>query len=262
MEKEKTKYEVFHKKRPNMQNIRLLPIFSILMVTRETTDKDSMISGKHNQIGLYVGPSLTTPGAIRAAVSTRGTISILTTSRFTAASQGGGFNIHQNVERGIGSLLNHNNRVSSIEEDRDDMAKLRRVTFYDDETEEDEQTIENKNEPNSRGAVLGLRRSPRLIELKNKRKETAQSVEHEEVDGIFNESDVSRDLDINNDILETAFFADWTSHEEGKTYFSYKENAFYRIDNSESAIDGGFSHSGINEDGLRECAEDFLRSIK
>lgn len=130
-DKTKTKYEVFLKKKPNIQNIRLLPIFSVLMVTRETSSYDSSIYGRHNQIGLYVGPSMNTPGAIRAAVITNGSVKIIVTSRFTAASDGGGFNIHRHVDRGLKRLINDEvekeNDASDDEEHENDDEDITKV---------------------------------------------------------------------------------------------------------------------------------------
>eukprot|EP01034_Spumella_vulgaris_P034104 gene34104-42052_t len=111
-----TRYEAFYGKKPNIQNIRLLPIFSVVLLYR---DAESIVVGEssetskityttnqpQNRIGLYVGPSMKTVGAIRAAVMSGSHLSIVVTSKFTAATDGGGLNIHQHVENGAREMI-------------------------------------------------------------------------------------------------------------------------------------------------------------
>jgi len=58
-----------------MQNIRLLPIGCVIVVTRVPDSTDTLggvfDNHKHGQIGIYVGPSMVTPGSVRVAVATR-----------------------------------------------------------------------------------------------------------------------------------------------------------------------------------------------
>lgn len=96
-----TRYEVFYGIRPNIQNLRLLPIFSVIMIYRE--DKKSRIS--EYIIGLYVGPSTKTNGCIRAAIVRGAQIYIVTTTNYTAATDGGGFDIHRHVMKGTKQLI-------------------------------------------------------------------------------------------------------------------------------------------------------------
>ena len=105
-DKTKTRYEVYHKKKPNMQDIRLLPIFSVIMVPKQIFDPINGTNQLVSRVALYVGPSLETPGSIRAAiVSKKGRVQILTTSRFTPATDGGGLNIFASVNRGLRTML-------------------------------------------------------------------------------------------------------------------------------------------------------------
>jgi hypothetical protein len=95
----KTRYEVYHGKKPNMQDIRLLPIGCVLVVVRSPTKESTqgsihggvIMNENYSQIGLYVGPAApTTPGAARVAVMSNGKLRILITSNFRAATDGGG----------------------------------------------------------------------------------------------------------------------------------------------------------------------------
>eukprot|EP01041_Mallomonas_annulata_P002805 gene2805-5522_t len=112
----KSRYEVFYNRKPNMQNIRLLPIGSILIVLRHVPQADSVTNQYYSQIAIYVGPSLTTPGAARVAVKVAtGLIRIIITSNFRAASDGGGLNVYPHLDRGLSGLLNEqdtNNKES------------------------------------------------------------------------------------------------------------------------------------------------------
>ena len=97
---QQSRYEVFKKKKPNMQNIRLLPISAIVMAWRKHGLKEAYYT-----VGLYVGPSLTSEGCARIAVKTGTLVKILTTSHFSAASDGGGLNVFPRVTRGLKELL-------------------------------------------------------------------------------------------------------------------------------------------------------------
>ena len=97
----RSRYEVFMKKKPNMQNIRILPIGAIVMAYRRNG-----LKGAYNVVGLYVGPSLSTEGCARIAVLSGERVKILTTSHFSAASDGGGLNIYPHVNLGLQNLLN------------------------------------------------------------------------------------------------------------------------------------------------------------
>ncbi len=114
-----TRYEAYYGKKPNVHNIRVLPIFSCVLVIRPAvkhvvdTAKDD--SGKEivfstnqprNELALYIGPSLKTVGGIRAvSKTTEGLIQVFVTSKFTATSDGGGVNVHKDVEEGTKRMI-------------------------------------------------------------------------------------------------------------------------------------------------------------
>ena len=88
---------MYYNKVPNMQDIRILPIGCVIVVVRPYGHEDDVTSGvldnqKSGQIGIYVGPSMLTPGCVRVAVVSRGKLMIITTSNFRSASDGGGLN--------------------------------------------------------------------------------------------------------------------------------------------------------------------------
>ena len=94
---EKTRWEVEFGVVPNMQGIRILPIGCILIVVRASSQGEGgvvhgsgvVINAQYAQVGLYVGPSISTPGAARVAVKSGGRLKILVTSNFRSGSDGG-----------------------------------------------------------------------------------------------------------------------------------------------------------------------------
>lgn len=102
-----TKYEMFRRVRPNIQEIRLLPIFSIVMVYRHvaTAAVIDNSNGAFYQYGLYVGPDTTVVGGIRVAVLTGDGLRIVVTTKYKGVSDGGGMDIYQHVERGVERVL-------------------------------------------------------------------------------------------------------------------------------------------------------------
>ena len=116
-DKKRSRYEVFKNKKPNMQSIRILPIFSVILVLKNTSSKEKQTNQLEHQIGLYIGPSMKTGGAIRAAVITGGFLRIVITSKFTAATDGGGLNVYPHIQRGLQCMLKENekNPLSSVD---------------------------------------------------------------------------------------------------------------------------------------------------
>lgn len=103
----KTKYEVFTGRRPNIQEIRLLPIFSIVMVYRNVPTGE--IIGRANrsfyQYGVYCGFDLKVSGGIRVALVTNSRLSVVVTTKYKGVSDGGGLNDYPIIERGVQRLL-------------------------------------------------------------------------------------------------------------------------------------------------------------
>jgi hypothetical protein len=102
----KTKYEVYHHRKPDLRDIRLLPIFSAILVLRRSANEALNSTSGHWQRGLYVGPSPVTKGAVRVAVITNGHFMIITSTAFKAVSDGGAVSPYASVERATPSLVN------------------------------------------------------------------------------------------------------------------------------------------------------------
>ena len=113
-----------------MQDIRILPIGCILIVVRVPSQGEGgvvqgsgvVINDQYAQVGLYVGPSISTPVAARVAVKSGGKLKILVTSNFRSGSDIGRLNIYPHVERGLKTLLEEQKAigvVSELEEEPD-----------------------------------------------------------------------------------------------------------------------------------------------
>ena len=56
-------------------------------------------------ISLYVGPSRTANACIRGAIVRSGQVYIVTTSKYTAATDGGGLNIYPHIQKGTQQII-------------------------------------------------------------------------------------------------------------------------------------------------------------
>ncbi len=102
-----TRHEAFHKTRPNIQDIRLLPIFSIVMIYREKLSNQNVFESNHDyyQYGLYVGPDLRVTGGIRAAIMSSGALQVIVTSKYKGVSDGGGLSVHPMIQNGADAIM-------------------------------------------------------------------------------------------------------------------------------------------------------------
>ena len=106
-----TKYEAYLGVKPDLRTIRLLPIFSSLYVLRRSAHTELQSTNDYWQFGLYVGPSPTVPGAIRAAVITNKDVYIITTSAIKGVSDGGQVSIYPTPDVNIQCLYEENTRI-------------------------------------------------------------------------------------------------------------------------------------------------------
>eukprot|EP01031_Cornospumella_fuschlensis_P025284 gene25284-30532_t len=101
----KTRHEVFTGVKPNLQDYRMLPIFSILYVLRHPATADTSPLGMNKtywQRGLYVGPDLEIKGGIRVATASEtNKLVIIRTTHFKHVSDGGNINIYPYVNSGL-----------------------------------------------------------------------------------------------------------------------------------------------------------------
>jgi hypothetical protein len=97
-----TRWEAFTGKAPNIQTLRLLPIFSILLVHTGEVYEYGIYCGPH-----YLGPHVeVTPGAIRACVKSKGgKITIYTTQDYKCVSEGYKIDINPNIDRGLIEIM-------------------------------------------------------------------------------------------------------------------------------------------------------------
>jgi hypothetical protein len=105
----KTRYEAFLGVRPNVQEIRVLPIGSVLIVAQlNKGDKRPLYI-----YGIYMGPSqdLPTmkviPGSVRVAVGTKRGVRIINTSKIKHVSEGGNLDRRREADAGLKRLLSY-----------------------------------------------------------------------------------------------------------------------------------------------------------
>ncbi len=108
-----TRYSMYHGVAPNLQDTRLLPIFSVLSIQRHQENAELQTQDNYWQRALYVGPSLDVKGAIRAAVVINDQVHIFVTTQFKNVSNGGNVNPYPHVERVLESMIEPVELVSS-----------------------------------------------------------------------------------------------------------------------------------------------------
>ena len=107
----KSRYEVFMRAKPDLQQIRMLPIFSVVMAWNYEGDKDHLSSQPHWVHGLYCGPHgdlpliLTPSGVIRVAVKTEKGIRVVATSKYQGVTVGGNLVVSAVVDNGVRRIL-------------------------------------------------------------------------------------------------------------------------------------------------------------
>ena len=105
-----TRFELFYKRVPNIQEIRLLPIFSVLLVYRPVPNRASIDGANRGfyQRGLYVGPDRLVTGGIRVIVKVGSTLQLIVSTKYKCVTDGGGTNVYPYVERGLQDLVDGN----------------------------------------------------------------------------------------------------------------------------------------------------------
>ncbi len=240
-----SKYEAFTGIKPNLQNIRLLPIFSVVLVPRDPLPSSETNTLRHD-LGLYVGPSLVTPGSIRVAVMTNDVLSILITSRFTAATDGGGLNIHHHVHRGLQSILSAEVEQKRLLKSAVD-SPVREIT--EEEPPSSPETLISKSlNPPPFGSDVPRRSSRLRAMVKRKLDESA----NHSVEGVEEESPSEETIN--------AFFADWSTHNEHQMYFSFVENQFVCVN---SMLDVTMFEEGryASEDSFKAVTENVPKTF-
>ncbi len=107
-----TRYEHFLNIKPDLRTIRLLPIFSSLYVLRRAEHAELHSQHDFWQLGLYVGPSPSVPGAILAAVHVNNDdVHIITTSAIKGVSDGGQVSVYPTADTSINCLYEKDNAI-------------------------------------------------------------------------------------------------------------------------------------------------------
>lgn len=208
----KSRYEVFHNKVPNMQNIRMLPICSIVLFIRdEKSQGQGGVNKQIHKVGVYIGPAVKTPGSARIAyLSRKKRVQVVITSKFTNVTDGWGLNIHKNVVRGLTQILETQSKIN----DNDVNEELEQEEPLSEEILGNDGEKQNQDkEEDVRGISLPLRNEESEMDMRgismplNDDDKNAEACEEQEVEGSTNESvsDTDDDDDESMDHQQTGF---------------------------------------------------------
>ncbi len=294
---EKTKYELFHGRKPDLRSIRLLPIFSVLYVLRQASAKQDLPSNrKFWQRGLYVGPSDQTPGAIRVAVVTKGKLKIIVTTNFKSVSDGGDINIHHIVDKVVRNDLipvlisdkTENNTIPDV------ICAENSVNVDDSSSNSDAEVVDSSSELRGGdsvpdvyddGSVLTLPKMPKKIRKSKKEKlrlrllrenlstdylSTDKYAANVKSHGSREDRMAKRAADkvvaVNSvalsvsgllDFVEEANFVDWSTHHENAYYLDLVSGIYFQFDNMSSEDCANL----VEEDGFRAVTEGVPKSF-
>jgi hypothetical protein len=243
----KTKYEVFTKKKPNVQEIRLLPIFAHLMVLRYQEGISSIDNtfGKYYQYGLYVGPDLKVKGAIRAAVIVHNNIQIIVTTKYKSVSDGGGINPYPQVNAGLNRMLNdekdkiteeitNKNDEDTLSDDTSEGGGTTEQLKPQLDYEEEAKPITNDVSDSSINEIAESKVPSITIENKNENekmmRKVMRNIQRKEINrSLWPTREERMRSRIEKQKKETAFFADWNTNLEDSVYYSFLEQQYVKI---------------------------------
>lgn len=271
----KTKYEVFHNRRPDLRRIRLLPIFSVLYVLRQASAKSALQSNrKFWQKGLYIGPSDQTPGAIRVAVITRNKLKVIVTTNFKSVSDGGDLNIHAVADKVVSEELT----VKTIEQ-----ISAEADVDGNSDSESDDTQSELRGGKNEL-PLLSEKNNVLPVKSDEKRKK-GDNFSHKNLQNKYLSLDyISKDKYANNlsmygsradrmmkrnknesannavqtvsDLLiEVANFVDWSTHAEGNYYYDVTNGTYMYFENV------SFDDVVDVVDGMEDIQEECFRAV-
>jgi hypothetical protein len=121
-DKSRTRYEIFWGVKPNLQKIRFLPIFSVVLIWRTRPREGQAADTKAYVRALYVGPDFDSyasnaSGSIRVFVKHEsGKKSVICTSKYTHVNQGGESDVLKIVYRGMSRIMNETNESEGVED--------------------------------------------------------------------------------------------------------------------------------------------------
>ena len=176
-----------------------------------------------------MGPSLSIPGAIRAAVVTgKKYVKILSTSRYKPATDGGGLNVYPHVENGLKEMLSDDLKAYHMQEPQPKI-----VTIDPTMAARDLRTLPITPEST-------LRRSARVREIEQKHLENS----------------LMSDCDVMD---EQIMMADWSNHVSENVYFSFAEQSFIQFSDQFMSEEAFCSLSF--EDGFKAVTENVPRNF-
>lgn len=280
----KTKQEVFLGQVPNIQEIRLLPIFAILMVYRPV--RTSTAVGKSNrpffQYGLYVGPDLKVSGGVRIALLTNGKLQIVVTTKYKGVSDGGGINVYPQVARGVQNLLADQAGVPApagvpdaipfIEAVVDDPDVEVEVTQSEHEAaaspgassplrgeyppgvsldvEDDGQDRAVWSKQQQKKAVRKAKRQQRRVVDQSKWPTREERMRQREQSGAAIQEGENVDVHVQQlakdveQCAEYAMFTDWSNHSDGAVFYSFADHGYYVVSNATKVDSENFVEVG------------------
>ena len=298
---DKTKFEVYYGKAPDLRDIRLLPIFAVVYILKHSKSTNPMQANREYwQRGLYVGPSDNVKGAIRVATLTRQKqIQVTTTTTFKGVSDGGSIDNYKEVEsattriiaqlmptddlpivlpipeQGIEELLVpaqfESDTMSNTESDSrgaeaQTTKQNRQVRISDaDKMKHQVQGWGTREERAERKHQQEQIAAYELIQQQNnKRKksvirETAMTVCEllDQIAEVQAETTQCKFQETEAKITEESNFVDWSTHEEDMCYFSFTDNTYVTLTNSEA-----IEQEEYIEEGYRAVTEGVPRSFE
>lgn len=241
-DKTKSRREVFYGLKPNVQDTRILPILSILLVPRVTKSLSTLMQvHKENRVGVYVGPSRHTKGAIRVAIKNGTRVSIIITSNFSAVSDGGGLNVHAIVEDGMKKLLeNQTSMEKEVSETVTPETEITITNVYDNEdycNDELHKTTDVLPLAEIEQKINKTTKQPRPRKKKKKiltaSNVSATDINNKVVENIYERPYFTRSA-MRGTVREVANFADWITHEDECCYYSFTEGEFIQVSTTNS----------------------------
>lgn len=194
-----TKYESFRMKKPNIQEMRLLPMFAVVMIDRRSKDLDIARNTLVKTYGLYVGPCMYTRGASRIAVHNAARPpSIIITSKIDSVSDGG-MNLVESVkavDRILPSMLNES--VVEVVDDKEfEEFEVGVEEFKDKEKNQVVENVHNQSIVDRDQSADDENRNPGIVDRDQKATDVNQNIEKHDQDQNA-VSNVNRNMIIND----------------------------------------------------------------
>lgn len=231
----KTRKELFTRKKPNIQDVRLLPIFAVVKVYRYGTRdaRDGDVNGNFYQYGLYVGPCPFGKGVIRVAILIKNEVFVLRTSKYKGVSDGGDAEEYMHLESGIDRVLNdeivEDGQVDGISEEKCADGDIQRGSLNTKVSEGSNRTVEDLMTKRFRDKTVD--EVQENVEVSRRKKPPEQQKEDEikkKEHGHFTRSNKTKRTEIVD-----AGYAEWVIYENGESFIDAITGGVVQIDGSE-----------------------------